>query len=205
MAHGTWGAQVAGAWQYWELSHCCGEQRELPTWQKSEPPRGCREQAWAGGEAMPPGAATGPRWHHRTEPAQDGGQGSRGASRHQLLQLRQASRLQAVLGYKACVFSNYMLFFPSKSARGPLGNVVNENHVFGESIGCLLPKAYRPHALVSASCPCTACLITVHTQSCLASPGRPSPTRADPPFLGSVIPNVTPTVRQDLGGPQTWL
>lgn len=73
---------------------------------------------------MPPGAATGTQWHHRTEPAQAGGPGPRGVSRHQLLQLRQASRLQAALGYKACVFFNYTPLFPSKSARSPLGNVL---------------------------------------------------------------------------------
>lgn len=32
VADGTWGAQVAGAGQCCELSCCCGEQGELPTW-----------------------------------------------------------------------------------------------------------------------------------------------------------------------------
>lgn len=33
VAHGTWGAQVARARRYWELSLSCREQGELPTWQ----------------------------------------------------------------------------------------------------------------------------------------------------------------------------
>lgn len=48
-ADGTWGAQVAGAGQCCELSCCCGDRGSCPPGgQKPEPPRGYKEQAWAG-------------------------------------------------------------------------------------------------------------------------------------------------------------
>lgn len=48
-ADGTWGAQVAGAGQCCELSCCCGGRGSCPPGgQKPEPPRGYKEQAWAG-------------------------------------------------------------------------------------------------------------------------------------------------------------
>ena len=137
VADGTWGAQVAGAGQCCELSHCWGNRGSCPPGgQKSEPPRGCREQARARGEATPPRAATGTPWHHRTEPAQAGGQEPQGASRHQLQQLRQTCRLQAALGYKACVFFNHMPFFPSQSAWRPWGNVLKSTSTVKTSGVC---------------------------------------------------------------------
>lgn len=59
---GTWhlGAQVAGARQYWELSHCCGEQRELPTWQAET-----RTSQRLSGTGLGRGRGHAPRGGHR--------------------------------------------------------------------------------------------------------------------------------------------
>lgn len=71
------------------------------------------------------------------------------------MQLRQTSRLQAELGYKAYAFFNYTPFFPSKSARRPCKQAPKIT-TMANNIRCLVSKACRPTPFTSASSPCVA-------------------------------------------------